>query len=40
MFKNKRKAHWLGIVDDFRTWKWLEGVKYPELVYAESLQFN
>ena len=29
----------LGVVDDFRTVDWVGKVKYPELVYQQSLQF-
>jgi len=29
----------LGVVDDFRTFDWVGEIKYPELVYQQSIRF-
>ena len=26
---------WLGIVDDFRTFEWIDNIQFPEIVYQE-----
>jgi len=28
--------NWLGVVDDLRTFKWVESVPYPQLTFKES----
>ena len=36
--RRKRDEEVLGVVDDFRTFDWVEMVKYPELVLTQSKQ--
>ena len=36
---NLHFPNWLAIVDEFRTPKWIESIKYPELIMQQVKQF-